>query len=116
MKRPFNENVRCRVLGAQKQLLLQMLWLPCVCLHKPLHQLSSPIYNASYNTPVGDEADTLVDGIIDNVRPEVIATCLMTGASNNVSHTSALTWIAKLDCAASAQEEAPPNTENQAAK
>jgi hypothetical protein len=93
-----------------------MLWLPSVCLHKPLQQLSSLIYTAIYNIPVGDEADTLVDGIIDNVRPEVTATCLMTGASNNVSHTSALTWIAELDCAASAQEEATPNTDNQAAK
>jgi hypothetical protein len=67
------------------------------------------------NTPVGDEADTLVDGIMDNVSPEVIATCLMTRASNNDSHASAMALIAELDCAASAQDEAPPNTENQAA-
>jgi hypothetical protein len=70
---------------------------------------------AIYDTPVGDEADTLVDGIMDNVSPEVISTCLMTRASNNDSHASAMTLIAELkqDCAASAQDEAPPNTVNQ---
>jgi hypothetical protein len=50
-----------------------------------------------YNAPVGDEADTLVDGIIDNVSPEVIATCLMVRASKNDSRTSATTLIAGLD-------------------
>jgi hypothetical protein len=50
-----------------------------------------------YNAPVGDEADTLVDGIIDNVSPEVIATCLMVRACNNDSRTSATTLIAGLD-------------------
>jgi hypothetical protein len=68
---------------------------------------------AIYDTPVGDEADTLVDGIMDNVNPEVISTCLMTRASNNDSHASAMTLIAELACAASALDEAPPNTVNQ---
>jgi hypothetical protein len=67
------------------------------------------------NTPVGDGADTMLKGTMDNVSPEVIATCLMTRASNNDSHTSAITLIAELDCAAFVQHEAPPNTENQAA-
>jgi hypothetical protein len=45
----------------------------------------------------------LVDGIMENVSPEVIATCLMTRASHNDSHTSAMILIAELDCAVSAQ-------------
>jgi hypothetical protein len=84
-------------------------------MHMPAQSAAAPeLANAIYNTPDGDEVDTLVDGIMDNVSPEVIATCLMTRASNNDSHTSAMTLIAELDCAASAQDEALPDTENKA--
>jgi hypothetical protein len=85
-------------------------------MHMPAQSAAAAeLANAIYNTPGGDEAGTLVDGIMDNVSPEVIATCLMTRASNNDSHASAMTLIAELDCAASAQDEALPNTENKAA-
>jgi hypothetical protein len=85
-------------------------------MHMPAQSAAAAeLANAIYNTLDGDEADTLVDGIMDNVSPEVTATCLVTRASNNDSHTSAMTLIAELECAASAQDEALPNTENKAA-
>jgi hypothetical protein len=85
-------------------------------MHMPAQSAAAAeLANAIYNTPDGDEADTLVDGIMDNVSPEVIATCLMARASNNDSHTSAMTLIAELDCAASAHDESLPATENKAA-
>jgi hypothetical protein len=89
-----------------------------ISMHMPARSAAAAeLANAIYNTPVGDEADILVNGIMDNVSPEVIVTCLMTRASNNDSHTyaSAMTLIADLGCAASAQDEALPNTENKAA-
>jgi hypothetical protein len=85
-------------------------------MHMPAQSAAAAeLTNAIYNTPVGDKADTLVDGIMDNVSPEVIATCLMRRASNNDSHTSATTLIAELDCAVPPQDEAHPNTENKSA-
>jgi hypothetical protein len=85
-------------------------------MHMPAQSAAAAeLTNAIYNTPVGDEADSLVDGIMENVSPEVIATCLMTRASNADSHKSAMILIAERDCAAAAQDEAPSNTENKAA-
>jgi hypothetical protein len=76
---------------------------------------AAELANTIYNAQVGKEADTLVDGVMGIVRLAVIALCLMTRAYNKDSHTSAMTLFAGLDCAASVQVEAPPNTENQAA-
>jgi hypothetical protein len=85
-------------------------------MHMPAQSAAAAeLANAIYNTPVGDEADSLVDGIMDNVSPEVIATWLMTRASNADSHKSAITFTAELDCAVASQDEAPPNTEHKAA-
>jgi hypothetical protein len=67
-------------------------------MHMPAQSAApAELTDAIYNTPVGDEADSLVDGIMDNASPEVIATCLMTRASNADSHKSAITLIAELD-------------------
>jgi hypothetical protein len=111
MKRPINASDRCRVLVAQKTASTNAM----ASMHLPAQAAAAELANGIYNDPVGHDADTLVDGEMGNVSPEVIATCLLTRASNNDSQTSAMTLIAELDCAASAQDEAPPNTENQAA-
>jgi hypothetical protein len=84
-------------------------------MHMPAQAAPAELANGIYNDPVGDDADTLVDGEMGNVSPKVIATCLLTRASNNDSQTSAMMLIAELDCAASAQYDAPPNTANLAA-
>jgi hypothetical protein len=42
-------------------------------MHMPAQSAAAAeLANAIYNTSVGDEADTLVGGIMDNVSPEVI--------------------------------------------